>query len=208
MTTEVLVYCHNRLFAEGLCKILESEPGIRIVGAFSGEADLSRIAEIGPDVILSDIDAFHLSAGFAGLPNKRILVVYNTSRINSIDKRLPELVSRGIVGLLQADADRKQLVKAVKTVASGELWLNHKTVKAIFSGEETRERALTRQEMKIGAYICKGYRNKEIARELDISEQTVKSHCNRIYKKLGVSDRLQLALLMIDEGLAPASSSA
>jgi DNA-binding NarL/FixJ family response regulator len=53
---------------------------------------------------------------------------------------------------------------------------------------------LSKKEKEIVSLICHGCRNKEIAQRLDISEQTVKSHCNRIYKKVGVSDRLQLAL--------------
>jgi DNA-binding NarL/FixJ family response regulator len=53
---------------------------------------------------------------------------------------------------------------------------------------------LTRKEKEIVSLICHGYRNKEIAQKLAITEQTVKSHCNRIFKKVGVSDRLQLAL--------------
>jgi DNA-binding NarL/FixJ family response regulator len=53
---------------------------------------------------------------------------------------------------------------------------------------------LTGKEEEITSLICKGFRNKEIAQKLNISEQTVKSHCNRIYKKVGVSDRVQLAL--------------
>ena len=51
-----------------------------------------------------------------------------------------------------------------------------------------------KKEKEVVSLICHGYRNKEIAQKLDISEQTVKSHCNRIYKKVGVTDRLQLAL--------------
>jgi DNA-binding NarL/FixJ family response regulator len=53
---------------------------------------------------------------------------------------------------------------------------------------------LAHREKEIISHICQGYKNKEIAQKLHISEQTVKSHCNRIYKKLGVADRLQLAL--------------
>jgi DNA-binding NarL/FixJ family response regulator len=53
---------------------------------------------------------------------------------------------------------------------------------------------LAQREKEIISHICQGFKNKEIAQKLNISEQTVKSHCNRIYKKLGVNDRLQLAL--------------
>lgn len=65
---------------------------------------------------------------------------------------------------------------------------------------------LAKREREIAFHICQGYRNKEIAQKLHISEQTVKSHCCRIYKKLGVSDRLQLALCsdkLFPEGSPP-----
>ncbi|MEW6584525.1 MAG: response regulator transcription factor, partial [Nitrospirota bacterium] len=85
---------------------------------------------------------------------------------------------------------------AVKVVLSGELWLDRKLIKNLLSNMRTFEKKvdLTKKEREIVSLICHGYRNKEIAQRLDISEQTVKSHCNRIFKKVGVSDRLQLAL--------------
>lgn len=66
--------------------------------------------------------------------------------------------------------------------------------------------SLAKREKEIIFHICQGFRNKEIAQKLQISEQTVKSHCNRIYRKLGVTDRLQLALL--SQGMLHNSGSA
>ena len=65
---------------------------------------------------------------------------------------------------------------------------------------------LAPREEEIISHICQGYTNKEIAQKLNISEQTVKSHCHRIYKKIGVSDRLQLALHAFKMNLLKAES--
>ena len=86
--------------------------------------------------------------------------------------------------------------QAIKVVHSGELWLDRKMLKGVIHQMNPSEKkvSLTKKEKEIVSLICEGLRNKEIAQKLNISEQTVKSHCNRIFKKVGVSDRLQLAL--------------
>lgn len=106
-----------------------------------------------------------------------------------------ELISKGVVGILSAETDSGLLKKAILSVASGGLWITRGIVKTALCQPAASKRNLTNQESKVASYICHGLRNKEIAQKLDISEQTVKSHCNRIYKKFGVTDRLQLALL-------------
>jgi DNA-binding NarL/FixJ family response regulator len=97
---------------------------------------------------------------------------------------------------LSSKQDSETLRKAVKVVYSGELWLDRKLIRDVLYNMSHVEKKvdLTRKEKEIVSLICNGYRNKEIAQKLDITEQTVKSHCNRIFKKVGVSDRLQLAL--------------
>jgi DNA-binding NarL/FixJ family response regulator len=126
---------------------------------------------------------------------KIILIGDRTLRFIA-DKQLKELVLRGVVGILPPSADSELLRKALKAVSSGELWLDRHTLMKILTSMRHQEKgiSLARREKEIVFHICQGYRNKEIAQKLSISEQTVKSHCNRIYKKLGVSDRLQLAL--------------
>jgi DNA-binding NarL/FixJ family response regulator len=85
----------------------------------------------------------------------------------------------------------------VKSVFAGEFWLERKVVGQILShaaaGRKEKE-MLTGAERGVASLICLGYKNKEIAQKLNITEQTVKSHCNHIYKKVEVSDRLRLAI--------------
>ena len=99
-----------------------------------------------------------------------------------------------MAGILSAEASGELLRKAVKVVASGELWLGHLTIKNILTQTAFTRKSITRQESEIAGLILRGYCNKEIARELRITEATVKSHCNRLFKKFNVSGRLQLGL--------------
>jgi two-component system nitrate/nitrite response regulator NarL len=120
---------------------------------------------------------------------------------NSPGSSLPDsfdnLISRGVAGLLPSGVDVGILRKAVKAVSSGELWFERRVIGQMIChatlARKEREK-LTGLEKEVTSLICLGCKNKEIARKLDISEQTVKSHCNRIYKKMEVSDRLQLAV--------------
>jgi LuxR family transcriptional regulator of csgAB operon len=106
-----------------------------------------------------------------------------------------DLISKGVVGVLPHWADSSLLKKAIKTVSKGELWIERKTIKNLLNLKHDSEKGysnLTRQEREVVLMLSHGYRNKVIATKLNITESTVKSHCNRIYKKFGVSDRFQL----------------
>jgi DNA-binding NarL/FixJ family response regulator len=98
-------------------------------------------------------------------------------------------------------------------VHAGEIWLDAHTTAAVMrqfasaeaaaaSGIKGRERApLSAREREIVALVAQGYKNKEMAEKMFISEQTVKNHLHNIFDKLGVSDRLELALYAIHKGL-------
>ncbi|MEW6216006.1 MAG: response regulator transcription factor [Nitrospirota bacterium] len=198
MAIKLAIGCHSYLFGEGLKRLFEDESEIDVIGIFNEGTDLKEIVKLNPDLILTDLN---ISLGFPedfAIDNQvKILLIGDRTTWHSIeDKQIVELVSRGVVGILPPGADSGLLKKAVKAVSSGELWIDRKTIKTILSSRSLLEKKvnLTRREKEIVSHICHGYRNKEIAQKLNISEQTVKSHCNRIYKKLGVSDRLQLAI--------------
>jgi DNA-binding NarL/FixJ family response regulator len=99
-----------------------------------------------------------------------------------------------------------QLKKAIKIVISGELWLERKKLENIVSAKNDvfshKKPYLNETELEIVKMICNGHSNKEIKKTLKISEQSVKSHLSRIYKKARVSDRLQLALFFINTNQA------
>ena len=197
MPIRVAIGCYNYLFGEGIKRLLEDEREIEVIGVFNEGADFKEIVKIKPDVALLDFHIFRdLPEDFAQNSQIKILIMGNKTLYTVSDRRIADLVSKGVAGILPPGADSYLLKKATKAISSGELWLDRKTMKNILSYESfsKREVKLTEAEKEIVSLICQGYRNKEIAQKLNISEQTVKSHCNRIYKKVGVSDRLQLAI--------------
>jgi DNA-binding NarL/FixJ family response regulator len=194
---KLIICCHNLLFSEGLKKLLEDEPFIGKI-ALAESRDLKGAAHHA-DLVIADLDIlFDHAEELFNHGHSKILVINNTSHLPVLNGHLSEFISRGVVGFLPPETDDGLLKRAIRAVSSGELWINHKSLKDLLvSGQQ--KSGLTKQEGQIVYYICRGYRNKEIAQRLDITEQTVKSHCNRIYKKCGVSDRLQLALLFISD---------
>jgi DNA-binding NarL/FixJ family response regulator len=196
MTIRIAIGCHSYVLGEGLKKLFKDDEGTDIIGIFDEGVDLKEIIKLRPDIILADLKIFRTFPESVPTDNVKILLISDDSWISEVEKQLPELLLRGVCGILPPDADSDMLKKAVKIIYSGELWLDRKLLKNILYHVTSMEKKidLTKKEKEIVSLICHGCRNKEIAQRLDISEQTVKSHCNRIYKKVGVSDRLQLAL--------------
>lgn len=91
------------------------------------------------------------------------------------------------------------LKKALKAASNGEVWINRKDIKGVISSIQSffknlETHGISKREKEVIKFVAKGYTNKEIAEVLHISEQTVKCHLSRIYKKLGINNRLHLAL--------------
>jgi DNA-binding NarL/FixJ family response regulator len=203
MSVRLVISCCNLLFGEGLKSLLEDEREIEIVGIFYGinpPEEQKEMLKLNPDVILAE---FHTNSSLILNSSEylvgnqlRILLIGDRSTSNFADRQLKDLVSRGVVGILPPSADSDLLKKALKAITMGELWLDRATLLKLLTMMKNQGKnvILGKREKEIVFHICQGYRNKEIAHKLNISEQTVKSHCNRIYRKLGVSDRLQLAL--------------
>ncbi len=204
MTLRIVICCSNNIFAEGLKNLLAKEAGIDIIGIFHGSNLLSELNEargLRPDILLldSNIDLnilLNLPDDFFALGHVNVLMIGDRSIKYIINKNLQNLISKGIVGILPPSADAELLRKALKAILIGELWLDRSTLMKLMAcmKQASPNIRLAQREKEIISHICQGYKNKEIAQKLQISEQTVKSHCNRIYKKLGVTDRLQLAL--------------
>lgn len=193
---KIAVVCPNHLYGEGLKKILEEE-GMEVIGIFNEGADYGEVGKMDPDVALIDMNIFpHLPVSLERDKKTRILILGERFHAAFSDEKLSNLISRGVVGILPCAADSPLLIKAIKAVLSGELWLDRKTMGRMVSQgfkKQGEKKTLTKTEKEIVSLICEGFRNKEIAQKLNIAERTVKSHCNRIFKKVGLSDRLQLA---------------
>ncbi|MGD0487069.1 MAG: response regulator transcription factor [Syntrophorhabdales bacterium] len=197
MTIKLAIVSSNRLFCEGVRKLVEGDPEIVIVGELEPLADFQDLVDRS-DVVLIDQPALfaiprHVLTE-SGLRAKFIMVE-SRNEPSSIDGELIGLISKGVMaGILSAEANGELLKKAVRVVASGDLWLDHLTIKNILTQAMSVKKGVTRQESEIAELITRGYCNKEIARELKIAEATVKSHCNRLFRKYNVSGRLQLGL--------------
>jgi DNA-binding NarL/FixJ family response regulator len=197
MNIRIAIGCHSYLLGEGIKKLFRKEDGVEVIGIFDEGIDSKEILKLDPDIILVDFKIFRAFPDELQSDNRiKILLISDSSWISDSERQVPELLLRGVYGILAPDADSETLRKAVKVVYAGELWLDRKLLRNVLynMGHLEKKVDLTKKEKEIVDLICHGYRNKEIAQKLDISEQTVKSHCNRIFKKVGVSDRLQLAL--------------
>jgi DNA-binding NarL/FixJ family response regulator len=197
MTIRIAIGCHSYLLGEGIKRLFREEDAVDIVGIFDEAIDIREILKLNPDIILTDFKIFRaFPDDFPRDTRVKILLISDRAWLSESERQIPELLLRGVYGILAPDADSETLRKAVKVVYSGELWLDRKLIRDVLYNMSHLEKKvdLTRKEKEIVSLICNGYRNKEIAQKLDITEQTVKSHCNRIFKKVGVSDRLQLAL--------------
>jgi two-component system, NarL family, nitrate/nitrite response regulator NarL len=211
-TIRVLIADDHLIFREGLRKLLESDNEIIIVGeASNGNDCIKMLSKLVPDILLLDLrmpDKDGLTVlkevNFEQLPTR--VVVLTAAEDDRDVIHAIRLGARGVV-LKQSASDL--LVKSIHKIHSGEIWLDNnitaEVVKAFAKssdgGIRRDKRLLSDRETQVIQLVTQGYRNKEMGEKLFISEQTVKNHLHNIFDKLGVSDRLELALYSIHHHL-------
>ena len=205
----VLIADDHAVVRQGLRTFLELQDGIEVVAeAGDGEEALAAGERTAPDVALVDLVMPRLD-GIETIrrlrersPATRVIVL--TSFLDD-DKIFPALRA-GAAGYLLKDAQPQELVSAIRTVHQGQAPL-HPAVAARVLDElagDSRDRPpdlLTGREREVLALIAQGRANKAIARDLGVSEKTVKTHVTSILRKLGLADRTQAALYAVREGL-------
>ncbi len=200
MSLRIAICCCNYLYGEGIKQLIEQN-GLDIDNAINC-SDPEDINETRPDLVIADFGTFSHIFPETSFEQDVLYLLLGTGCLPRIENdRLLDLISKGLVGILPSTTDYSQLKKAIKSVISGELWFDRGKLQDLVSNMNsivTKKRPLlTRTETEIVKMICRGYSNKEIMKRLKVTEQSVKSHLNRIYKKTGVSDRLQLAIFAI-----------
>jgi DNA-binding NarL/FixJ family response regulator len=213
----ILVADDHPIVREGIRKLLALEDDIEVVGeANDGHEALELINQLHPDVVLLDLKM----PGMDGLGVLQTLQqVKQTSKIivltASEDKNeWVQAMKLGCSGIVVKQTVPELITKSIRKVYEGEIWLDSHTTAAVMrqfaspsegmlpTGVKDRERSpLSTREREIVGLVAQGYRNKEMAEKMFISEQTVKNHLHNIFDKLGVSDRLELALYAIHKGL-------
>jgi DNA-binding NarL/FixJ family response regulator len=194
MSINVLIACRVGLFAEGLKRLLEQEASGELAATITTGEDLAEKLDAAPDIILADQALCRQIFGEHHFDSARVLCIIESKGVLSSYGDLSDMVSKGFAGFLPGYADFSMLRKAIDSVHRGELWIDRKTLRDSFLQKGKEEISLTRREQEILRCLGSGLSNKEIAQKLKITEQTVKSHCNHLYKKFGVKNRLQLAL--------------
>jgi DNA-binding NarL/FixJ family response regulator len=195
MTLKVVICCRIFLYAEGLRKLLEGDEELLVLGMACDDEEIRNLIQYEPDVIVADLPS--CKTALNALPDtehKKVLMISEASDVNA--EQIKSMIADGLGGMLTNDADGKLLQKAARKLHDGELWFDRQTIREVLSRQDEKKADihLTKKETEILNFICTGLTNKEIARKLYISEQTVKSHCNHLFKKFGVSSRLKLAI--------------
>jgi len=200
---QVFILAENRLLREALTRILSKKNDIKVVGASAFSADIvAQISSTAPDVLLSDSAAVALSdlrlvsEVRTAIPGLKVVMI----GMEADQDTFLRAVRDGIVGFVLKEASAMEVAAAVRSVANNEAVCPPSLCLALFervAGQQTptpsfmirHNLGLTRREQQLVQMISHGLTNKEIASQLNLSEQTVKNHVHRMLRKLGASDR-------------------
>jgi DNA-binding NarL/FixJ family response regulator len=213
-TISILIADDHPVFRGGLRALIQNEPGFTLAEeAVDGAQAIVLTRKLKPDVLLLDL-AMPRRTGLEalkeisslGLPTK---VAVLTAAIE--EEQVTEALRLGARGVILKDTATELLVKAIKCIVAGEFWVGRNNVNGLVQAmrmayevrpEEAAEKfSLTARELEVVAAIIEGETNKDIAKRLAISEQTVKHHLSSIFDKVGVSNRLELALFSVNHQL-------
>ena len=202
----VLIADDHSMVRQGLKQILELEPDISVIAQASNGDEAVRMARINkPDIILMDINM----PGTNGLqaikelkqenhPSKVIVLTIHEDR-----EYLFKTLQMGAEGYVLKDAEPSVLIEAIRSVFNGQSFIQPNMTKelvrefnrvTLHEKDKHDDNNLTSREVEVLDLIAEGMINKEIAKQLYISEKTVKNHVSNIFKKLNVSDRTQAAI--------------
>jgi DNA-binding NarL/FixJ family response regulator len=212
----VFLLAENRLLREALTRILNKKSNISVAGAASYSPDIENvIASVAPEVLLFDPLDWNLSLTLIrhlrdSMPALRIIMI----GMEADGELFLRAVREGIAGYLLKDAPAAEVAAAVRSVAGSHAVCPQELCQVLFD-YVSRQRAhlpnlvikqqlgLTRREQQLVELISRGLTNKEIAVELNLSEQTVKNHIHRVLRKVGVSDRLEAVEMCRTQGFLP-----
>ncbi|HEY1917450.1 MAG TPA: response regulator transcription factor [Streptosporangiaceae bacterium] len=215
----VVVADDQRMVRSGLRVILDSEPGITVVAeAGDGAQAIELVRRHRPAVALLDIrmpvlDGLQAARKVLALsPGTRVLILTTFDA----DEYVYEALRAGASGFLLKDAPADQLVTAVRSIAAGDALIDPVITRRLISrftlaargpAELPPElRQLTAREQEVLRLVARGLSNVEIAQELVIEENTVKTHVSRILMKLGLRDRVQAVVLAYELGFVTPES--
>jgi DNA-binding NarL/FixJ family response regulator len=209
---KLLIADDHAIFRDALRKLLDADDEITIVGeAGNGTECIKMLDKLRPDILLLDLR----------MPDKSGLAVLEEVKFDTLptrvivltaaedDRDLVRAMRLGARGIVLKESAIDLLIKSIHRVHAGEIWLDSRMTAGVInafsasskSGARSEKPLLSDREMEVVQLVAQGFQNKEISKKLLISEQTVKNHMHNIFDKLGVSDRLELALYAIHHRL-------
>jgi two-component system nitrate/nitrite response regulator NarL len=207
-TIKILIADDHAIFRDGLRKLLDSEEEITVIGEARNGAECMRmLGKLKPDILLLDLrmpdtDGFAVleQVNFDTIPTRVIVLTAAED-----DRDLVRAMRLGARGVVLKESAIDLLVKSIYRVHAGEIWLDSRMTAEVInafsasskSGARGEKRLLSDREMEVVQLVGQGFHNKGIGKELFISVETVKNHLHNIFDKVGVSDRLELALYAI-----------
>ena len=209
----VLVVDDQELFRRGLTMLLNVEDDIEVVGeAIDGNSAASLATESAPDVVLMDVRMPKLSGIEActaikdAAPNARIIML----TVSDDEADLYEAVKNGASGYLLKDSSIEEVAQAVRVVADGQSLISPSMAIKLLDEFKQMSRAdrsavpsprLTERELEVLRLVAQGLNNREIAKQLFISENTVKNHVRNILEKLQLHSRMEAVMYAVREKL-------
>lgn len=196
---KIILADNQAIFRTGAAKVLAVEDDLRIVAqAENSEKMMMALEKFHATVLIFGTDIHSNLAQVVETAKKfktRLVAIAETGQ----DSR--HFLSNGVHAVIYRNVSGETLVQCVRRVAKGETWIQDtqetkETLENDLVGARVRDR-LTAKELKIVALIVQGYKNKEIATQLGTTEQVIKNYLRNVYDKIGVSDRLELALFTI-----------
>ncbi len=206
----VIIADHQAIFRAGVAKVLAVEEDLRIVGQpLTPEAVLNALDKLRPQVVILSTGFINLLSEVQDVAQRRQSAVLVISDNN---ENASDFMRMGVQGVIYRSASGNMVVEAVRRLAQGQAFLqgpnsSEVEVNEDMVGMRVRNR-LSERELRIIAAIVQGYKNREIAAQLYTTEQVVKNALRNIFDKIGVSDRLELALFVVHHRiLAQATAS-
>jgi DNA-binding NarL/FixJ family response regulator len=211
----VLIADDQDLIRKGLRMLLEAEPDLTVAGeARDGSQALAQARRLDPDVILMDVrmpglDGIQATAQLARGGSRAKILMLTTF---NLDEYVYHAMKAGASGFLLKDATGEQLTGAIRAVCAGETLLapaiTRRLIEDFCSGPEPGDSTaggtaggLSEREREVVRLVASGLSNAEIAASLYLSEATIKSHITRILARLGLRDRVQIAVFAYENGI-------
>jgi DNA-binding NarL/FixJ family response regulator len=190
---------------DGLRAMLDTQPDIEVVGeATTGAEALAMVRYLRPDLVLMDLQMPELDGASATrrirAEHKDVHVLVLTTYDTDAD--ITRAVEAGATGYVLKDARREDLFQAVRLAARGESVLSPGVAARVLGRMRApAEEALSAREIEVLGAVARGFSNRDVARELHISEATVKTHLLHVFAKLGVDDRTAAVTVSLERGI-------